>query len=119
MWATLGGLIYYLPMKNFVYVDIKKPIYGSYVGIRDKYIFRAKREKKKLFIRIPQGTCTISPEKFLKGAQRIEKVFLIPDKPMVLYANTIHVDKPTPIEDVSIPLDVKERLREIWIEKYA
>jgi len=106
-------------MSKYITVNILKPIYGTYVGIRDKYIFKAKREKKDLFIRIPQGTCTISPAKFLRGATRIEKVFLIPDKPMVLYCNTIHVDKQTPLEDITIPLDLKERLREIWIEKYA
>jgi hypothetical protein len=106
-------------MSKYIYVDIKKPIYGNYVGIRDKYIWKAKREGKKLHIRIPQGSCTMSPDKFLKGAKRIEKVFLIPDKPMVLYANNIQLDNHTPLEDVSVPMDVKERLREIWIEKYA
>jgi hypothetical protein len=104
-------------MSKYVYINIHRPIYGSYVGIREKYIWQAKREGKKLFIRIPQGTAIVSPEKFLRGATRIEKVFLQPDNPMVLYCNTVYVDKPTPIEDVTIPFDVKERLRELAIER--
>ena len=105
-------------MSKYINVNIKKPIYGTYVGIRDKYIWQAKRERKLLRITIPQGTEIISPAKFLKGATRIEKVFLIPDKPMVLYCNHIHRDR-EPIENVMIPFDVKERLREVWIEKFA
>lgn len=107
-------------MKNktsHVYVHIRKPIYGDYVGIREKYIWKAKREGKKLKIRIPQGTAIVSPSKFLRGAKRIEKVFKIPDKPMVLYCNHVHVDKHTPLKDVTIPFDIKERLREIAIER--
>ena len=106
-------------MSKYVNINILKPIYGQYVGIRDKYIFKAKREHKKLRITIPQGEVIISPEAYLRGATRIEKVFLIKDKPMVLFCQTLHLDKHTLIEDVSIPFDIKARLREIFIEKYA
>lgn len=104
---------------SYISINIRQPIYGTYVGIREKYIWQAKREHKKLRITIPQGEVIISPEAYLKGATRIEKVFLIPDKPMILYCNTLHLDKKYPLEDVTIPFDVKERLREVWIEKFA
>jgi len=82
------------PRKNkYVYIYIRKPIYGDYVGIREKYIWKAKRENKKLKIETPRGVCIISPTKFLKGATRIEKVFKIPDRPMILYCNTLHYDR--------------------------
>ena len=113
------GLFRQTRMSKYINVPyIRKPIYGTYVGVRDKYIFKAKREHKKLRITIPQGEVIISPEKFLRGATRIEKVFKIPTHPMVLYCNTLHLDKHNTIEDVSIPLDIKERLREVWIERH-
>ena len=106
-------------MKKYISINIHRPIYGTYVGVRDKFIFKAKREHKKLRITIPQGEVIISPESYLHGATRIEKVFKIPDRPMVLYCKTLDLDKHTPPEDITIPFSVKERLREIWIEKYA
>ena len=105
--------------KNFIYVNIKKPIYGNYVGVRETYIWKAKREHKLLRITTPKGTTTISPNKYLEGADRIEKVFLIPDKPMVLYFKNLVPDKPKEekppvryIQDLSIPFEVLERLRD-------
>lgn len=110
-------------MGNFIYVDIKKPIWSGdnvcEVGIRDKYIWKAKREKKKLRITVPQGEVTMTVREFLKGAEMRPKVFRFKDRPMNLYYRKIYLDKKRPIEDVSIPLDVKERLREIWIEKHG
>jgi hypothetical protein len=105
-------------MDKYIYINIRKPIYGTYVGIREKYLWKAKREKKLLKIEIPQGVCIISPDKFLKGSRRIEKVFKIPTKPMVLYCRELTLTKQNPIEDVTIPFDIKERLREVFIEKY-
>lgn len=111
-------------MKNkYVYIFIRKPIWSgdgvAEVGIRDKYIWKAKREHKKLKIECPQGFKIVSPEAFLKSARRVEKVFRFPDRPMVLYHYKVYFDSMNPVEDVSIPFDLKERLREIWIEKYA
>ena len=54
----------------------------------------------------------------MQGADRIEKVFLIPDQPMVLYCKSLVPDKEEPqvIEDFTMPNAVRERLREKAIE---
>ena len=105
--------------KSYINVEIKKPIYANYCGIRDKYIFQAKKYHKDLRITTPLGVTTISPTKFMQGADRIEKEFLIPGVPMVLYARNLVPDKEEPkiVEDFTIPNAVRERLKEMWIEK--
>jgi hypothetical protein len=95
--------------QGFVTVEIKKPIYANYVGVREKYIWQAKREHKDLRITTPNGTTIISPTKYLQGADRIEKEFLIPGKPMVLYCKNLKVGKPkeeTPKPDFSPVYDI-------------
>ena len=105
--------------KQYITIEIKKPIYANYVGVREKYILQAKKYHKDLRIITPNGTGTVSPSKFLNGAERIEKVYLIPDQPMVLYCNHVKIDKeePTIVEDFSIPNAMRERLREKAIEQ--
>ena len=106
---------------KYVDVSIKKPIYDNYVGIRDKYIWQAKKYKALLRITTPHGTTIISPDKYLQGADRIEKVFLRPDQPMVLYCKNVVPTKikeerprvvPHIVEDHTIPFSVLERLRD-------
>jgi len=104
---------------NYINVDIKKPIYGNYVGVRELYIWKAKREHKMLRITTPNGTTTISPTRYLEGATRIEKVFLIPDRPMVLYCKLLTPDKPKEehlklqrtVQDYSMPVSVFEEIK--------
>ena len=104
---------------NYVTVNIRKPIYDNNVGIREKYIWQAKRQRKNLRIITPKGTTIISPDKFLEGAQRMEKVFLRPDEPMVLYYKNItptkmveekpRLQKST--QDYSMPVSIFEELK--------
>lgn len=104
-----------------IYVNIKKPIYANYVGIRDKYIYQALREHKQLRIETPNGTTTISPKEILKKGDIIEKEFLIPGHPMKLYCMNLKLDKVKEerpkveyhiVEDHTIPFDVLEKLRD-------
>jgi hypothetical protein len=94
-------------MKGYLSINIRKPIYGNYCGIRDKYIFQSKKYHKDLRITTPLGVTTISPTKFMQGADRIEKVFLIPDRPMVLWCRHLIPDtkesEKSTIEDFTIP----------------
>jgi hypothetical protein len=106
--------------KSYIVVNIRKPIFANYCGIRELYIRQAQKYHKDLKVITPNGIGIVSPTKFLQGAERIEKVFLIPDRPMVLYANHVKVDpieseKPT-VEDYIIPNAVRERLRERALE---
>ena len=104
--------------KSYINVTINKPIYGNYCGIRDKYIIQAKKYHKDLRITTPLGVTTISPTKFMQGADRIEKEFLIPGTPMILYCRNLVPDpKEEIVEDFSIPNATRERLREMWIER--
>ena len=104
--------------KQVIKVKILKPIYGNYVGIREKYIRQAQKYHKDLQITTPNGVTTISPTRFLQGAERIEKVFLIPEHPMVLYCKNLVPDKEEPKEElITIPNEARERLREMAIEK--
>lgn len=69
---------------EYIDITIKKPVYGTFVYVRDIYIEQAIREGKKLKVSIPQGVAITEPEWWKQG-QKLEKVFRIPDKPMILY----------------------------------
>lgn len=74
---------------KYVYINIEKPVYGSYVYIRDKYLDHAIAHKIPLRIEIPQGIYIIDPKVWIKTGEKIEKVFLIPEHPMKLYGNHV------------------------------
>ena len=76
-------------MDNYINVYIQKPVYSSFVYVRDKYLKQAKREGKHLKISCPIASCIVSPDEWLKDAQKIEKVFLMKDRPMILFGNHI------------------------------
>lgn len=68
-------------------IKINKPIYATYIAIRDKYLDQAIRLKTHIRVEIPQGVYLVDPKKWIKTGRKQEKVFLIPGKPMVLYEN--------------------------------
>lgn len=104
-------------------INIRKPIWSGdkicEVGVRDTKIWKAKREKKDLRIVVPQGEVVMSVKEFLRGAVERPFVGRFPDRPMRFFYKKIYLDKKYPIEDVTIPFDVKDRMRERWIEKYG
>ena len=77
---------------EYVEVEIKKPLYGSFCYIRDIYISNAIHTHKMLRITIPQGTYDIDPNEWMATAVPMKKVFLQKDNPMTLWGN--HVIKP-------------------------
>lgn len=76
-------------MKQTVHVTIQKPLYGTFVYVRDKYLKQAIREHTDITIHSGEYSCTVSPIRWIMDGKKLEKVFLIPDKPMVLYGNDI------------------------------
>jgi len=76
-------------MNNYIEVYIQKPVYGSFCYVRDKYLKQAKREGKLLKISCPDASCIVSWSDWLSDAKRMEKVFLQPTNPMVLYGNSV------------------------------
>lgn len=75
---------------NLIKVHINRPVFGSFVYVRDKYLKQAKRENKHLKISCPDASCIVSATEWLSDAKRMEKVFLHPTNPMVLYGNDIN-----------------------------
>lgn len=77
-------------MDKYINVYIQKPVYGTFCYVRDKYLKQAKRENKHLKISCPNASCIVSATEWLSDAKRMEKVFLQPDNPMILYGNDIN-----------------------------
>ena len=106
---------------KYVTVNINKPIWSGEgvfeVGIRDTNVWKAKREKKDLRIVIPQGETIISVKKFLSLAVERPFVGRFPDNPMRFFYAKLFFEKKNTIEDVSIPSDIKERLKEVALEQ--
>jgi hypothetical protein len=86
-------------LMNNVQVTIDKPIYGTNVAVRDKYLKQAIREHCDITIKTTVDgkvyECTVSPLRWIMEGKKMSKVFLIPDRPMVLYQNDIlrYMDK--------------------------
>ena len=76
----------------FVDIEIRKPLYHNFVRIRDKYINQAIREGKQLRIKIPQGVGIHDPAEWKRTGKRVEQVFLIPDRPMILFGNYVNYE---------------------------
>jgi hypothetical protein len=93
---------------------INKPIYGTYIAIRDKYLNQAIKLKTDLRVTIPQGTYIVNPKKWIKTGRKQEKVFLIPDQPMILWENHCQrfPKEQTPIEDSVNPIEALKGLAE-------
>ena len=71
---------------------MEKPLFGTKYYIRDKYIDIAKKRKLKLVLKTPDGIATYTPKEWMTGAEKMEKVFLIEDHPMILFGKHIKDD---------------------------
>jgi hypothetical protein len=79
-------------------IDIRKPLFGNFVYLRDIYIDRAIRQKTKIRVKIPNGEAIIEPAKWknwaIKNNKVMKKVFKFPDNPMVLYGGWLKAIPP-------------------------
>lgn len=71
---------------------MEKHIFGTKYYIRDKYIKIAKSRNLKLVIKTPDGIATYTASAWMDGADRMEKVFNFPDRPMILFGKHIKKD---------------------------
>jgi hypothetical protein len=85
---------------RFIEIEIREPLFGNFVYIRDKYIREAFETGSFLKITTPHGTGYHSPKEWMKDAKKMEKEFKIPGKPMILYGNHARYDGVEPREDV-------------------
>jgi len=90
---------------EYIIVDIKKPLFDyenvDFVYIRNKYIKEAKRKNLYLKIITPKGTHYTTPQDWMKGCKKIEKVFKFPDRPMKLVGNYAIPNDPPEMADIS------------------
>lgn len=77
---------------EYVEVYIAKPLYGTKVYIRDKYVDQAIRERKQLKITIPEGSGVVDPAEWKRNGDVLLKEFKIPGHPLKLYGG--HVPLP-------------------------
>jgi len=78
--------------QQFEEIIFHKPLYDNYITIRESILRRAIKNHRLLKITIPQGTAIVDPVEWLKTGKRMEKVFKIPDKPMVLIGNYVPIN---------------------------
>lgn len=71
-------------------VNIKKPLYGNMVYIRDSILRNAIFKGENIELKIPSGTKIIDPRVWLNSGKRMQKVFNFPDRPMILYGNYVN-----------------------------
>lgn len=75
-------------------IEIKKPLYGNYVYIRESILNKAIRSGNQLLVIVPKGKAVVNPTEWKRKGQRMSKVFLRPDEPMILYGGNVPIELP-------------------------
>ena len=79
--------------KKVMILKLKKPIYGSFYGIWDKWLKIAKARNLKLVVNTPDGTATFNNvSEYLKEAKKLERYYKNPNEPMVFYGRDLMPD---------------------------
>ena len=74
--------------RGVVEVNIKVPLAGNYVNIRESIILKAKKENKLLRVIVPDGEALWEPDEWLSGAQITFQKFNY-DTPLRMYGRKI------------------------------
>ncbi len=112
--------------KVAIYEHFGEPLYGSVIGLAKDCLLYAIENRLKLVVKTKLGTATYdNPKVWLKG-KRGEGEFNYPGTPLKFYFRPILADigkrdkrkklekKERLIEDFTIPMDVKLRLKEVF-----
>ena len=75
-------------MEN-IKVFIRKPLYGNFCYIREKYINEAIKNKVMLDIELPQGSALVNPLEWKETGKLMLKEFKIKGFPMRLWGNNV------------------------------
>lgn len=78
-------------MDNIITVNIKKPLYNNHVYINGSIVEKAIRIGAKLEIIIPNGSAIVDPLEWKNNKDMMKKVFLYPDRPMILYGGNVPI----------------------------
>jgi hypothetical protein len=81
---------------RYWYIKIYKPIYGDCVALRSRIIDDAIKFDKTLLVEVNGKIEKVTPRTWKQEAKKIEKIFKIPECPMILYQRTLRniTDKP-------------------------
>jgi hypothetical protein len=77
---------------KFWWIDIKKPMEGNKVAIRALILELAHKKKKLLIVNCPGCQEVIDPKVWKKEGEKIYRVFMRPDEPMVLYERAVKLN---------------------------
>ena len=83
---------------KYWHIRINKPIYGDCVAIRSRIIDEAIAKQKILLVEANGKLEKVHPLTWKKESQKIEKVFKIPECPMILYQRTLRNISDKPLE---------------------
>ena len=73
-------------------ITIRKPLYDNFLYLRDRVLFDAIRNGNQLKVIIPDGSAIIDPREWIRTGKKMEKVFKIPTRPMILYGNHLKIN---------------------------
>lgn len=76
---------------NPIKINIHKPLFGYTACVRRESLMEAIRNGVKVELTIGDRTELIDPKEWMETGQRVEQVFKIPTRPMVLYRNSFKV----------------------------
>ena len=114
----------YIVTRKAIVLKMEKPLFGSKYYIRNKYIKLSKRRNLAIVLETPDGKATYTAKGWLKDADRMEKVFNFPDRPMILWGKHIKMDvekrterKKQEKNPPKIDFDVKVKLAQRIIKK--
>lgn len=96
-------------MKEYIFT-IYKPLDGKngrFVCLREIYLRDCIRSKCRTFVKIPAGVAEIDPNEWIRTGKRIEKVFLNPKVPMILWQNYVPI--PKVINETPTVVEVKQQ----------
>jgi hypothetical protein len=116
---------------KYIVIAFDKPLYihdgRQKIFLNEDYINKAKRLGKRMKIVVADvGTGLYTWREWMRNAEYMEKVYKYPDRPMKLWGHYfekghgLEANRETKrmIEDVSIPKDIRLRLKEVWKQKY-
>lgn len=86
----------------YIEIEFKKPLYqyeGAYcIRLYDKYLKQAKKTGKALRITTPHGVGIYTYQEWMKGAKKFKQVYLIPERPMILWEQLFTVGHGVSVE---------------------
>lgn len=86
--------------QHTIRIKIEEPPIAGVFYIRDKWLDKAKRFNKKIVLEYEGQIYITSYKEWMKGAKKMEKVFLIPDRPMLLWGQYIEKFKKKPEPEI-------------------